>query len=211
MPQFPLHHEPLRVGAHTTPTAGFSGGGFLGVGPAEIVVIVGVGWFLLGPQKLFALAKDSGKLLGELRKTADEAKESLNDAMNMDMLAAEAELEAKKFKEDIAIDDVAKAELPVSNTEGAAPPIESLLQNATTPVLPDEADTQPYSSLSDVFQDQLKRVANPNQISPMEIPDLDLETDEEIEFRKLEKQYLEAKTRFENRKRADMPQESDKN
>ncbi|GAB0495648.1 hypothetical protein MMPV_006952 [Pyropia vietnamensis] len=62
------------------------GGGFLGVGPAEIFVIGVVGWLVLGPQRLYQVARDSGKVLGQLRKTADDAKGSFTEALEMDSL-----------------------------------------------------------------------------------------------------------------------------
>jgi len=62
------------------------GGGFLGVGPAEVFVIVAVGWLVLGPQRLFAVARDAGKVLGQVRKTADDAKNSFSDALGAESL-----------------------------------------------------------------------------------------------------------------------------
>lgn len=62
------------------------GGGFLGVGPAEIFVIGAVGWLVLGPQRLFQVARDAGKVLGQLRKTADDAKGSFTEALEVDSL-----------------------------------------------------------------------------------------------------------------------------
>lgn len=41
----------------------FSGGGILGVGTPEVLVICAVGYFLLGPSELYKLAKEIGKLV----------------------------------------------------------------------------------------------------------------------------------------------------
>lgn len=69
-----------------TPPPSMFGGGFLGVGPAEIFVIGAVGWLVLGPQRLYQVARDAGKVLGQLRKTADDAKGSFTDALEIDSL-----------------------------------------------------------------------------------------------------------------------------
>lgn len=61
------------------------GGGFMGVGASEMVVIIAVGWLVLGPQKLFALSRDIGRLVGDLRKSADEARASFTSALEVDM------------------------------------------------------------------------------------------------------------------------------
>jgi Sec-independent protein translocase protein TatA len=66
------------------------GGGILGVGPSELAVIMAVGWFLLGPTKLFSLSRDVGKIIGDIRRSADEAKSTFTDAMEMEVAAAEA-------------------------------------------------------------------------------------------------------------------------
>lgn len=68
-----------------TPPSMFSGG-FLGVGPAEVFVIAAVGWLVLGPQRLYQVARDAGKVLGQLRRTADDAKSSFTDALEVDSL-----------------------------------------------------------------------------------------------------------------------------
>lgn len=68
------------------------GGGILGVGPAEMVVVFGVGWLLLGPTKLFSLSRDVGRVVGDLKRTADEASTTFTEAMEMEV-AAEAAAE----------------------------------------------------------------------------------------------------------------------
>jgi len=55
---------------------GFAGGGFLGVGTPELIVVCAVGYFLLGPSELYKLAKDVGKLVSQARQAlADSAAE----------------------------------------------------------------------------------------------------------------------------------------
>lgn len=56
-----------------------SGGGILGVGTPEIIVVCAVGYFLLGPSELYKLAKEIGKLVAQARQAlADSAAEWQN-------------------------------------------------------------------------------------------------------------------------------------
>lgn len=68
------------------------GGGVFGVGTSELVVIGIVAWVVLGPKRLYALSKDVGRIFGELRKSAEEAKTTL-------LTALESELEESTTKE----------------------------------------------------------------------------------------------------------------
>jgi len=209
------------VGVRSVTKAMFSGGGFLGVGPSEVVVIVAVGWLFLGPQKLFSLAKDSGKLIGELRRTADDAKDTFNEAMDMDMLASELEGNPKAKpspKSEVGVEadgvvstavaDVAEKVEEKVNLEMSSPDQSDLdtsksgqndetLTSAVEPPMVEAPSTEMQSS----FLDQLKRVSDPNQVAPSEIPDLDVDRDEEMELQRLEKEYMEAKERLELRRK----------
>lgn len=171
----------------------FGGGGILGVGPSEVVVIVAVGWLLLGPEKLFSLAKDSGKLIGELRRTATEAKDTFSDALDVDLLAAELELKSKSKGtiEEEGLDGLAEKdedEVPfVASTEPDA---------ALKEALNTEVETE--NGTND-FLDQLRRVSDPNQVAPTELPDLSVDV-EEMELERLEREYKVAKERLEARR-----------
>ena len=46
----------------------YGSGGILGVGAPEIFVVVAVGYFLLGPEDLFKLAKEIGKVVSSVRR-----------------------------------------------------------------------------------------------------------------------------------------------
>lgn len=193
----------------------FGGGGILGVGPSEVAVIVAVGWLLLGPQKLFSLARDSGKLLGELRRTANDAKETFNEALDADLLAAELNLtsqaskevekEARKEVTEDATDEGSREELQgiaASDQDGEdgevlGPPLQDALASV--------ADSS--SSQSEGFLDQLRRVSDPEQIAPSEVPDLSVDM-EELEVERLEKEYIAAKMRLEARRRKSAPEGS---
>lgn len=58
------------------------GGGFLGVGTSELVVIGIVAWAVLGPKRLYQLAKDIGKISGEIKNVADEARQTFQQAVD---------------------------------------------------------------------------------------------------------------------------------
>lgn len=65
------------------------GGGFLGVGPAEVFVVVLVGWVVLGPRELIRVSKQVGSFIGTLRSAADDAKNTLTQALEVDALEEE--------------------------------------------------------------------------------------------------------------------------
>ena len=46
----------------------FYQGGVLGVGTPEVLVIAAVGYFLLGPEELYRLSKEIGKVVGQARE-----------------------------------------------------------------------------------------------------------------------------------------------
>ncbi len=53
-----------------------------GIGLPELLVIVGLALILIGPKKLPELAKSLGKTLGELRKAADDLKETISEEID---------------------------------------------------------------------------------------------------------------------------------
>lgn len=50
-----------------------------GIGTSELLVIVAIALIILGPKKLPELARSLGRTLGELRKTTDELKTSIDE------------------------------------------------------------------------------------------------------------------------------------
>lgn len=219
----------------------FSGGGILGVGPSEVFVIVTVGWLLLGPDKMVKLSKDAGKLLGRVRRTADEAKDSLKDAIDLDMISEEANAIKTEFEAAAAgiteprkrkgetkesakdsgngsvkdsakglADDVAEAMPGIADMEESdltkemrAPTKEMgapMTAETQMPVPSGEVKPGLDAGGSSAFLDQLRRVADPNQVAPAEIQDLGTDV-EENEVERLEREYLEAKEKLENRRR----------
>lgn len=59
-------------------------GGILGVGSSELIVIGIVAWLVLGPKRLYQLAKDLGRISGELKNVAEEAKKTFQVALDSD-------------------------------------------------------------------------------------------------------------------------------
>jgi Tat protein translocase TatB subunit len=51
---------------------------FFGIGPFEILLILLIAFIILGPQRLFDMSKKAGKVVGDLKRTASD----LNDKMN---------------------------------------------------------------------------------------------------------------------------------
>lgn len=49
-----------------------------GLGPPELAVCLGIAAFVLGPEKLGSMAKDFGKVAGELKDVPKEFKEGLD-------------------------------------------------------------------------------------------------------------------------------------
>jgi Sec-independent protein translocase protein TatA len=60
------------------------GGGFFGVGTSELIVIGAVAWLVLGPKRLYQLAKDIGKISGEIKSVAEEAKLTFQQAVDLE-------------------------------------------------------------------------------------------------------------------------------
>jgi len=60
----------------------FDTGSFFGVGVPEALVIALLGWFLLGPEELYRLAKQVGGWLGELRTFIGQAASQYESALD---------------------------------------------------------------------------------------------------------------------------------
>ncbi|CAN8076894.1 unnamed protein product [Agarophyton chilense] len=214
---FSLHQRQghiQREGWRALPSAILGGGGFLGVGTSEVVVILLVGWLLLGPEKLFALAKDTGKILGELRSTANKAREQFDEAVELDLLAAEMKnkksIEASKGSDNGMASMVDKLEdIGESEPLQTAELTKDLSSLGSSPDVAEALEEKSEEAGGDAFLDQLRRVSDPDQQAPIEIPDLEI--DEEAEVKQLEEQYLYAKQRLERRKleKQDRPEQNE--
>jgi len=80
---------------------GGGGGGFLGVGAPEMVVIGAVAWALLGPKELYKLAKQAGEFLGEWQQLGQQAQRTFKDALESE-LGAETLEEFQKLQNPLA-------------------------------------------------------------------------------------------------------------
>lgn len=195
------------------------GGGILGVGPQELMVVAAVGWFLLGPKQLLALSKDVGKLVGEVRKAADDARSTFSDALEAD-LAADAAEEARRKAEGPVVAGPAPfdggetpfaagdADAPVgpvsAPTASAAPDVAASTAEFTAPSQPEPAPIAEDDPSRSNFLDQLQRAADPTQTAPVDdVPDLDV--DAEVEVARLERQLLAARERLKRKQAVPPP------
>lgn len=91
----------------------------LGIGAEELVLVLIVALLVLGPERLPRMARDVGRVVGDLRRTSDEFRE--------EFLQADKFLTAEKILE-------SQASTPAPAAEPAALP-----GGATTPVDPNES------------------------------------------------------------------------
>jgi Sec-independent protein translocase protein TatA len=140
------------------------GGGILGVGPSEMAVIMAVGWFVLGPTKLFSLSREVGTVLGNLRRSADEARSTFTDAMEMEVAAEQAKkLEAECGKEGADVDGK-------EDTEGeAASPVDTYSGDAVN-----SEQSKVNADDDEEVPDSLREVALASARGPAPLGDLDV-------------------------------------
>ena len=85
-----------------------------GVGPEELVLILIIALIVLGPERMPKVARDIGRVVGDLRRTSDQLREEFLNADKLLDKAADAAAPAAPVPS-------IPATLP---TNGAAPPIE---------------------------------------------------------------------------------------
>ncbi|KAJ8600239.1 hypothetical protein CTAYLR_001979 [Chrysophaeum taylorii] len=68
--------------------------GLFGLGMPEIAVILGIAGFILGPEKLTSMAKDFGKIAGDLKEVPKEFAEGMKESEQ-----AQAALQTKETPE----------------------------------------------------------------------------------------------------------------
>ena len=61
-----------------------------GVGPEELVLILVIALIVLGPERMPKLARDLGRVVGDLRRTSDELREEFLNADKLLDKAADA-------------------------------------------------------------------------------------------------------------------------
>ncbi|GMI38311.1 hypothetical protein TrCOL_g2817 [Triparma columacea] len=117
----------VTITRKSTELASFLGsdGGILGVGAPELVVVVLIGYFVLGPQELYKLTKEIGKFISSFRAVGTEATKAFTDNMEtqiaMDEIRqARDELnDAFSFRRSINWEEEEEAELAAKkNAEG---------------------------------------------------------------------------------------------
>ena len=86
-----------------------------GVGPEELVLILIIALIVLGPERMPKVARDLGRVVGELRRTSDQLREEF---LNADKL----------------LDKAADAASP----SAAVPSIPAAVQTSETPPIPGE-------------------------------------------------------------------------
>ena len=74
-------------------------GGFFGVGSSEVLVIGAVAWLVLGPKRLYQLARDIGKISAEFKNVTEEARVTFQKAVNTDIEIQEKEKSVPKKKQ----------------------------------------------------------------------------------------------------------------
>jgi Sec-independent protein translocase protein TatA len=81
-------------------------GGFFGVGSSEVLVIGVVAYFILGPKRLYQLARDIGRISAEFKNVTEEAKLTFQKAVDIDVKEKKEEpetIEIKKALEKVEI------------------------------------------------------------------------------------------------------------
>jgi Tat protein translocase TatB subunit len=87
-----------------------------GVGPEELVLVLIIALIVLGPERMPKVARDIGRVVGDLRRTSDELREEF---LNADKL----------------IDKAADAAVPVTPTQSSPATVQT---NDTVPAIPGE-------------------------------------------------------------------------
>lgn len=64
---------------------GGGGGGFLGVGTPELIVVGAVAWAVLGPKELFKLSRQAGAFLGEWQQLGQQARDQFQSALETEI------------------------------------------------------------------------------------------------------------------------------
>ena len=52
---------------------------FFGIGPFEVLLVLIIAFIVLGPERLLDMTKKAGKSMGELRKSASDLNNKLNE------------------------------------------------------------------------------------------------------------------------------------
>uniref|UniRef100_A0A7S1ES57 Uncharacterized protein n=1 Tax=Timspurckia oligopyrenoides TaxID=708627 RepID=A0A7S1ES57_9RHOD len=192
------------------------GGGFLGVGPMELAVVFTLGWIVLGPKELLNVARQAGKAIGSLKSIAFNARDNIQSIINADDIqeefnkivqsvsapmnsagtttTANEKLESNSAKKDVST--VEKKDQDQSETAFQSISSSALLNSESNASTSDSIGGDYETSR---FAEQLRRMNDPNQVSPFEphktgvpsteISSSDLELSEELDLDELERRY----------------------
>ena len=179
-----------------------SDGGILGIGAPEVVTILLVGYFVLGPTELFKLTKEIGKLIQNFRTLSSEASKSFETTMEgqveiQELRKAQSELnKAFDFRRSINVDQESEAftELPAISEEAQAAAAAAAAATATaatatttspaTVTATSEEAAKPIKKRRRVKKKKVEPV--PEETVPLysgDIPDLDMTSAFQDEFK----------------------------
>lgn len=86
-PRFFLKKKNLRLKTGFLSITSLLGpsGGFFGVGSSEVLVIGVVAWLILGPKRLYQLARDIGRISAEFKNVTEEARVTFQKAVSTEV------------------------------------------------------------------------------------------------------------------------------
>lgn len=185
------------------------GGGFFGVGPPEVLVVLAVGWFVLGPKQLLELSRDVGKIIGQVRRAAGDARETFTDAVQTDIAEMEARENATKVEGPVLPGEdepILETDEEIAAAAALSPPKENPLDTLKSLIDPEppvrtqiqQAPPSVVQQQQSIFLDQLSRANDPAQT----VPDLSME-DEEDEVARLEMQLQAAREKLQEKKKSE--------
>lgn len=79
----------------------------LGIGAEELVLILIIALFVLGPERMPKMARDIGRVVGDLRRTSDELREEFLNADKLLDKAADAAAPASSIPSTVQTNEAA--------------------------------------------------------------------------------------------------------
>lgn len=115
-PRFFFKEKNLRIKTGSLIITSLLGpsGGFFGVGSSEVLVIGVVAWLILGPKRLYQLARDIGRISAEFKNVTEEARVTFQKAVSTEVnepVEKERNIQSKKPKNSTGSSESRLAEL----------------------------------------------------------------------------------------------------